>query len=88
MHVIRIICSERSGTHSATATVASVLHPKLATLQGWEVGVVHTEHPGHARELAAAAAVDEVDMVIAVGGDGGAKCETGFSWSCDARNYE
>lgn len=38
--------------------------------QGWTVEVVETERPGHATELARAAAVAGAERVIAVGGDG------------------
>jgi diacylglycerol kinase (ATP) len=38
--------------------------------EGWTVDIVPTEHPGHATELAAAAARSGAERVIAVGGDG------------------
>ncbi len=37
---------------------------------GWSVDIVPTERPGHATELAAAAAKNGAERVIAVGGDG------------------
>jgi YegS/Rv2252/BmrU family lipid kinase len=38
--------------------------------EGWSVDIVPTERPGHATELAAAAARSGAERVIAVGGDG------------------
>jgi YegS/Rv2252/BmrU family lipid kinase len=38
--------------------------------EGWSVDIVPTERPGHATELAAAAARNGAERVIAVGGDG------------------
>lgn len=38
--------------------------------RGWDVVATPTEHAGHAVELAAAHARDEVDVIVAAGGDG------------------
>ncbi len=44
--------------------------PAWLRLHGWQVDEVYTERPGHATELARAAAERGCDVVIAVGGDG------------------
>jgi len=52
---------------------AALLEPKLMRLAdaaGVEINVQHTQAAGHGRELAAGAAAEGFDAVIAVGGDG------------------
>lgn len=48
-------------------------HPQLvqlATENRLNFEVLNTEHPGHAIDLARQAAIDEIDIIAAVGGDG------------------
>jgi diacylglycerol kinase family enzyme len=53
---------------STTAKMRGVLVGALAS--ELKLDVVETAHRGHARELAAQAAADGIDLVVAVGGDG------------------
>lgn len=65
---IIFIVNPISGTQSKEL-VLSLLDEKIDTEKyTWEV--VYTEKAGHAIEIAAQAAQDEVDVVVAVGGDG------------------
>jgi diacylglycerol kinase family enzyme len=55
----------------ATTTTAKTRDVLLGALASeLKVDVAHTEHRGHARELAARAAADGMDLVVALGGDG------------------
>ncbi|MGY0489126.1 diacylglycerol/lipid kinase family protein [Streptomyces sp. WG-D5] len=62
-----IVANERAG--GAVAAPVTEVAEACRRLVG-EVAVVRTAHPGHARILAAKAAGDGVDAVVAVGGDG------------------
>ena len=53
---------------STTPKMRDVLVGALAS--ELKVDVVETEHRGHARELGAQAAVEGIDLVVSVGGDG------------------
>jgi diacylglycerol kinase family enzyme len=53
---------------STTAKMRNVLVGALAS--ELKVDVVHTEHRGHARELAAQSVDEGMDLVVSVGGDG------------------
>lgn len=65
---IIFIVNPISGTQSKEL-ILSLLDEKIDTEKyTWEV--VYTEKAGHAIEIAAQAAQDEVDVVVAVGGDG------------------
>jgi diacylglycerol kinase family enzyme len=56
---------------AATTTTAGMRNVIVGALASeLKVDVVHTEHRGHARELAATAAVEGIDLVVSVGGDG------------------
>jgi len=64
-HVILNPAAGRGAARRAKDPVARAFRA-----QGWTVEVVETERPGHATTLAATAARDGVQRVIAVGGDG------------------
>jgi diacylglycerol kinase family enzyme len=56
---------------AATTTTRKVRDVLVRALSSeLEVDVVETTHRGHARELAAQAAADDVDVVVTLGGDG------------------
>ena len=56
---------------AATTTTAKARDVLLGALASeLKVDVAHTEHRGHARDLAAGAADDGMDLVVALGGDG------------------
>jgi diacylglycerol kinase family enzyme len=56
---------------AATTTTAKTRDVLLGALASeLKVDVAHTEHRGHARELAAQAADDRMDLVVSLGGDG------------------
>jgi diacylglycerol kinase family enzyme len=56
---------------AATTTTAKTRDVLLGALASeLKVDVASTEHRGHARDLAAAAAADRMDIVVALGGDG------------------
>ncbi|MDE6365953.1 MAG: diacylglycerol kinase family lipid kinase [Muribaculaceae bacterium] len=63
-----LIVNPRSGT-SAKERIVKLASDKL-TSAGISVETVMTERPGHATQLAAAAAADGTDIVVAMGGDG------------------
>lgn len=68
MKRIAFIVNPISGTQSKEL-VLSLLDEKIdKTKYAWEV--IYTERAGHATEIAAKAAEDKVDIVVAVGGDG------------------
>jgi diacylglycerol kinase family enzyme len=57
--------------HKATTTTPRTLDVMLSALRhDLKLDVVETDHRGHAIELARAARADEVDLVLALGGDG------------------
>lgn len=65
---ILAVVNPRSGNRQATQQLDQL---KAALLpKGYLVHTAVTEHPGHAREIAAAANVHEVHCICAVGGDG------------------
>jgi diacylglycerol kinase family enzyme len=56
---------------AATTTTAKTRDVLLGALASeLKVDVAHTEHRGHARDLAAGAAADGMDLVVSLGGDG------------------
>jgi diacylglycerol kinase family enzyme len=56
---------------AATTTTAKTRDVLLGALASeLKVDVAHTGHRGHARDLAAQAAADGIDLVVALGGDG------------------
>lgn len=63
-----LIVNPRSGTAEKGRIVRMALSEMLAA--GISVKTVYTERPGHATELAAEAAAEGTDIVIAMGGDG------------------
>lgn len=68
MKRIAFIVNPISGTQSKEL-VLSLLEEKIdKTKYAWQV--IYTERAGHATEIAAKAADDKVDIVVAVGGDG------------------
>lgn len=65
---ILAVVNPRSGNRQATQQLDQL---KAALLpEGYLVHTAVTEHPGHAREIAAAADVEEIHCICAVGGDG------------------
>lgn len=63
-----LIVNPRSGTGSKGRVLKAAIEQLLAA--GISVETALTERPGHATELAAEAAAEGVDIVVAVGGDG------------------
>ncbi len=63
-----LIVNPRSGTSEKGKVIKKAIERLPAA--GWNVEVVYTERPGHATEIAEAAAARGVDAVVAVGGDG------------------
>lgn len=63
-----LIVNPRSGTHDKAKIVALALEKLTAV--GWNAKAVYTERAGHATEIAAQAAANGADAVVAVGGDG------------------
>ena len=56
---------------AATSTTAKMRDVLVGALGSeLKLDVVHTTHRGHARELGAQAAAEELDLVVSVGGDG------------------
>lgn len=68
MKKIKFVVNPISGTQSKEL-ILSLLDEKIdKTKYSWEV--VYTERAGHAVEIAAQAAEEKTDMVVAIGGDG------------------
>jgi diacylglycerol kinase (ATP) len=63
-----IIANERANWGSNRAKVRHVM--SFLRERGFPSSVALTHHPGHAMELAAAAAADKVDTIVVSGGDG------------------
>ncbi|MCM1309901.1 MAG: diacylglycerol kinase family lipid kinase [Bacteroides sp.] len=63
-----LIVNPRSGTSEKGHVIKRAIESLLAA--GICVETAYTERPGHATELAAAAAAEGVDIVVAIGGDG------------------
>lgn len=63
-----LIINPRSGTSRKGPIIKKALEQLLAA--GWNVEARVTERPAHATELAAEAAADGTEAVVAVGGDG------------------
>lgn len=63
-----LIVNPRSGTSEKGRVIKKAIENLLAA--NWNVEARYTERPGHATEIAEAAARDGVDAVVAVGGDG------------------
>lgn len=63
-----LIVNPRSGTQEKGKVIKKAIEKLLEA--GWNVKALYTERAGHATELAAAAAADGVEAVVAVGGDG------------------
>jgi YegS/Rv2252/BmrU family lipid kinase len=63
--IVNKFAGHRKKYANAVFTIVSILQQK-----GCEVEFSYTNHPGHATELASAAANKKFDLVVAVGGDG------------------
>jgi YegS/Rv2252/BmrU family lipid kinase len=65
---ILFITNPISGGHRKAKIMRSI--PKLLDKNRFDISMVHTKHAGHATEIAKKAVEQEVDIVVAVGGDG------------------
>lgn len=68
MKSVFFIVNPVSGTKGKEHIVSLI--PQYFTPQTWEVTILHTEHAGHAKELAQQAAAQGATAVVAIGGDG------------------
>ncbi len=66
--MISLIANEKANWGSGRWKVRQVT--AFLAVQGLSASVFTTQHPGHARELAATAAAQGVDTVVVIGGDG------------------
>ncbi|MCP3916201.1 MAG: hypothetical protein GY711_11650 [bacterium] len=66
MRRLVVVVNPRAGRRRG----ASIADRFLSHLTGFEADVRTTEHPGHAREIAATTSLAAVDTICAVGGDG------------------
>ena len=65
---IRFIINPISGTHSKETIVKLI--PEQLNPNQFEYDIVYTERSGHAAELTKEAVANNIDIVVAVGGDG------------------
>lgn len=63
-----LIVNPRSGTTDKAKVIKKAIEKLLAA--GWDAKAIYTERAGHATEIAAKAAADGAEAVVAVGGDG------------------
>jgi len=67
-HKILFIINPISGGHNKTKIVKAI--PKILDNNTFDISILQTEYAGHASEMAKKAVAGNVDIVVAVGGDG------------------